>query len=112
MKIIKGPEHLSYEERLRDTGLFSLEKRKLGGDLLNVRKYLKGGYVEEGLRRFSVMPSDRTRGNGHKLKHWRFPLNIRKHFFAVRVTEHWHRSPSEVVDSLTLKISKGMVNWL
>ena len=36
----------------------------------------------------------------HKPKHRRFPLNIRKHFFTVRVKEHWHRLPREVVVSL------------
>ncbi|KFV77157.1 hypothetical protein N308_00731, partial [Struthio camelus australis] len=44
--------------------------------------------------------------NGQKLNHRKFHLNLRKNFFPVRVSEHWHRLPREVVESPSLQISK------
>jgi len=90
--MIKGLEHLSYEKRPGELGLFGLEKGKLRGILSVYKNTWREGAKKTVLsdaqwsRLFSVMPSDRARVNGHKLTHRRFRLNIRKHFFTVGET--------------------------
>ncbi|KAK4826288.1 LOW QUALITY PROTEIN: hypothetical protein QYF61_007135 [Mycteria americana] len=85
-KTVKGFEGKTYEEWLRSLGLFSLEKRRLRGDLVAVYNFLKGG----------------SRGRSADLSLRKFRLDIRKRFFTERVVGHWNRLPREVVTAPNL----------
>jgi len=73
--MITGLEHLSCEDRMKELGLFSLEKRRLQGHLFVAFQYLKRDYKHE-------VDSDRTRENGFKLKEGRFRSAVWEKFFT------------------------------
>jgi len=104
--MIREMELLSYEERLRVLGLFSLEKRRLHGDLIAAFQCLQWASKKDEHKHFSRLCCDRTRGNGFKLKEGRFRLDIVKKFFITRVVKHWSRLPVEVVDAPSLETFK------
>jgi len=64
MKMIRGPVHLPCKDRLRELGLFSLQKRRLQGNIIAAFQYLKVAYRKDGEGLFIRERSDRRRSNG------------------------------------------------
>ena len=105
-KMVRGLQTMSYEERLQDLGMFSLQKRRRRGDTIAVFRYLKGCHSAEGLALFSLAQEGRTRSNGMKLQGSRYRLDIRKNFLTVRAISEWNKLPKEVVSSPSLEVFK------
>ncbi|GAB0188298.1 hypothetical protein GRJ2_001295100 [Grus japonensis] len=109
-KVVKGLKGKTYEEQLRSLGLFSLEKRRLRGDLMAVYPFLKEDSRGGGADLLFLLTSNRTRENGMKLRQGKFRLDIRKRFFTERVVGHWNRLPREVVMAPSLSEFKEHLN--
>lgn len=84
-------------------------KEKGQGVLINVYKYLIIWCTRGRAKLFSVVPRQRTRDNGHKVKYKEFHLNLWKPIYSVWVSEHRSRLPREIVEFPSLGIFK---TWL
>jgi len=108
--MVQGLEHLSYEDRLRELGLFSLEKRRLPGDPIVASQYLKGACRKDGDNLFSMACCDRTRSHGFKLREGNLDWIQGKKFFTLRGLKHWHRLPREVMEAPSLETFKARLD--
>ena len=91
VKLLRGLEYQSCEERLRDLGAIA-----------------QSGEEEAERRHYCSLSSDRTRVL--KFFQGRFRLDIRKNFFSKRVVRHWNELPGEMVESPSLQVFKKHVD--
>ena len=106
-KLISECRNLSYEERLRVTGLPTLEARRSRGDLIEVFKILRGFSKVDQKHFFHLAENNRTRGNRYKLAKSRSRLDLRKHFFSQRVVGEWNKLPNSVVEAESINSFKN-----
>ena len=104
--LVSNIRRYSYEERLRILDLYSLEKRRERGDLIETFKILKGLEKVDKEKWFTLSDNVHLRGHGLKLEKPRARLNIRKNFFSHRIVDAWNRLPPGIVEQETVQSFK------
>ena len=108
-KLIPSIRHLNYHRRLNRLNMFSLEKRRLRGQLIETFKILNGINNVNSERLFSLN-NNYTRSNGRKLQLKRFNTSLCGNFFTYKMPSYWNRLPSDVVNSTTINQFKNRLD--
>ena len=107
--MIEGLSKLSYDDRLKQCGLTTLQQRRARGDLIQVFKMLKG-FDKVDYRKYFSISNTTTRGHLLKLHKSRSRLDLRKYFFSQRVVDMWNKLPEEVVESKSINEFKNRLD--
>ena len=100
-KLIPSIRHMSYERRLKQLNLYSLEKRRIRGQLIETFKILKG--IENiDHRKLFTLSTNQTRSNGWKLDLKRFNTSQCGDFFTYKIASYWNKLPTDVVNSANI----------
>ena len=109
-KMIPELRDLSYEERLKECGLTTLETRRLRGDQIEVFKILNGCENIDRNMFFSLKKDSRTRGHVVKLVKDQCRLDIRKHSFSQRTINEWNKLSTDCVTASSVNMFKNKVD--
>ena len=105
-RMIHGFDNMSYEERLKNLNMYSVERRFLRGDMIEVYKLFSSGNDELIGKFFEIDHARNTRGHSKKIKKKYCRLNVRKYFFSQRIVNFWNSLPQNVIDSASLSTFK------
>ena len=105
-RLIPGMAGLSYAERMERLGLYTLEFRRMRGDLIETYKIVKGLDTLEAGNMFPMLGESRTRGHSLRIRGKPFRTETRKHFFSQRVVSLWNSLPQRAVEAGSLDTFK------
>ena len=109
-KMIQKLRNISYEMRLKECGLTTLETRRLRGDQIEVFKILNGYENIDRNIFFSVKEERRTRGHGVTLAKKQCRLDIRKFSFSQRTVNEWNRLSADCVSASSVNMFKNKID--
>lgn len=109
-KLVKGLQHLTYEERLVVLDIQSLERRRVRGDLIETYKVLTGKESIESAQFFTPAASTHLRGNAMKLFKSRSKLLLRQKNFSQRVVNQWNKLPQHVIQASSVNVFKSRLD--
>eukprot|EP00061_Rhincodon_typus_P006310 g26830.t1 len=98
-RMLPGLKGLSYRERLNRLGQFSLEHRRVRGDLIEVYKIMRGMDRVNSYGLFPRVVESTTRGHRFMVRGERFKRDLRDNFFIQRVVRVWNKLPEEAVEA-------------
>ena len=105
---------LSYESRLLQCGLTTLEIRRLRGDQIVLKKVFKivNGYedIDRNIFFFKLKEGSRTRGHKAALFKEYCRLNMRKDSFSQRVINEWNKLPNDCVNASSVNMFKNRID--
>ena len=101
-KLIPEIRHLSYQDRLKNLKMYSLQYRRIRGDTIEVYKLMNGLVNSDPAAFFTSAPHEATRGHHQKLYKQRSNTVLRSNSFSQRVVESWNSLPTSVISSSSI----------
>ena len=112
-KLVQGLNKMPYEQRLEALGLYTLQRRRLRGDLIETYKILTGKEKINSEQLFQKATTIELRGHSLKLYKKSSRLDIRKYFFSQRIVDYWNKLPDDVVSAATISSFKTKLDiWM
>ena len=109
-KMIPELRDLSYESRLLQCGLTTLETRRLRGDQIEVFKIVNGYEDVDRNMFFKLKEGSRTRGHKAALVKEQCRLDMRKYSFSQRVINEWNKLPNDCVNASSVNLFKNRID--